>query len=85
MDERARHDRTIRLIESRLEGLAGASERAPRAALRFDREIGAVAAATRHAIALGLISADEADAVWAAVAGRHPDAEWCRAGPRLAA
>ena len=45
----------------------------------------AVAAATRHAIALGLISADEADAVWAAVAGRHPDAEWCRAGPRLAA
>ena len=60
-------------------------ERAPRAALRFDREIGAVAAATRHAIALGLISADEADAVWAAVAGRHPDAEWCRAGPRLAA
>jgi hypothetical protein len=85
MDERARHDRTLRLLEARLEGLAGASERAPLAARRLEREIGAVVAATRHAIELGLISAEEADAVWATVAGRHPDAEWCRSGPRLAA
>ncbi len=84
MDERARHDRTLRLLEARLEALAGACGRAPRGELRFEREIAAAVAATRHAIALGLISADEADAVWAAVAGRHPDAEWC-AGPRLAA
>jgi hypothetical protein len=85
MDERARHDRTLRLLEARLEGLAGASERAPRAELRFEREIGAVVAATRHAIALGLISAEEAGAVWAVVAERHPEAAWCRAGPPLAA
>jgi hypothetical protein len=78
MDARARHDRTLRLLEARLEGLAEACERSPRGERRYEREIAAATAATRHAIDLGLISADEAGAVWAAVSGRHPAAGWCR-------
>ena len=85
MNERSRHDRTIRLLETRLEALAAASERGPRSERRLDREIVAAAAATRHAVALALISRHEADAVWASVARRHPRAQWCRLGPRLAA
>jgi transcription elongation GreA/GreB family factor len=85
MDERSRHDRTIRLLETRLEALAAVSERRPRAEQRLDREIVAAVAATRHAVALALISTDEADAVWGSVARRHPHARWCRLGPRLAA
>ena len=85
MDERSRHDRTIRLLEARLEALAVASERRPRGEQRLDREIVAAVAATRHAVALALISTDEADAVWAAVARRHPHARWCRLGPQIAA
>jgi hypothetical protein len=85
MDERARHDRTLRLLEARLEALAGACERDPRGELRLEREIVAVIAATRHAVALELITSREADGIWAAVARRHPGPAWCRTGPRLAA
>jgi hypothetical protein len=85
MDERTRRDRTLRLLEARLEALAGISEREPRGERRLEREIAAAVAATRHAIELELISAEEAGAVWARVAGRHPDAGWCRTGPPLAA
>jgi hypothetical protein len=82
MDDHARHDRTLRLLEARLDALAGACEHSRRGELRFEREIAAAAAATRHAVDLGLISALEGDAVWAAVAARHPRAAWCRTGPR---
>ena len=85
MDERARHDRTLRLLEARLEALAAACERDPRGERRYEPEIDAAVAATRHAVALGLISAREGDAVWAVVARRHPRAVWCRRGPRLLA
>ena len=81
MDERARHDRTLRLIEARLETLADACERSPQGERRFESEIDATVAATRHAVELGLISAREGDTVWAVVAGRHPRADWCRRGP----
>jgi hypothetical protein len=82
MDDHARHDRTLRLLEARLDALAAACEHSQRGELRFEREIAAAAAATRHAVDLGLISAHEGDAVWAAVAARHPRAAWCRTGPR---
>ncbi len=82
MDERARHDRTLRLLEARLDALADACERAPRGERRFEPEIDAAVAATRHAVALGLINAREADRVWAAVVRRHPRAAWCRRGAR---
>jgi hypothetical protein len=81
MDERARHDRTLRLLEARLEVLADACERSPLGERRFEPEIVAAVAATRHAVALGLISAHEGDTVWAGVARRHPRAVWCRRGP----
>jgi hypothetical protein len=72
-------------LEARLEALAGASERSLTGADRYDRHIQEVKAATRHAVALELISSDEAGAVWAAVAQRHPRAGWCRIGPGIAA
>jgi hypothetical protein len=85
MDELARHDRTLRLLEARLEALADACERAPRGERRFDHEIAAAVAATRHAVELGMISVPEGDTVWADVARRHPHAAWCRRPRRLAA
>jgi hypothetical protein len=85
MDPVSRHDRTMRLLEARLEALAFASERAPVSERRFERQIVATVAATRHAVALELITSDEAGTVWAGVARRHPAAAWCQAGPGLAA
>lgn len=81
----SRHERTVRLLEARLEVLASASERSPTGERRYDHQIHGVAAATRHAVALELISSEEAGAIWAAVAKRHPRAGWCSAWPRLAA
>jgi hypothetical protein len=51
----------------------------------YRHHILAAVAATRHAIDLDLLSPAEADSIWADVAERHPDAGWCRSGPRLAA
>jgi hypothetical protein len=85
MDVHAKHDRTVRLLEARLEGLAAVTERSPRGERRLEREIIATAAATRHAVALELISPDEADAIWRTVARRHPLAAWCQTGFELAA
>ena len=84
MDERSRHDRTARLLEARLEALAIASARAPRGERDFDREIVAAVAATRHAVALELLSFEEAGAIWSAVSQRHPCAAWCRTSPLAA-
>lgn len=81
----SRHDRTVRLLEARLEALALVSQRSPRGERRYEREIVAAVAATRHAVALELISSEEAGAIWATVASRHPQAGWCQAGPQLAA
>ena len=53
--------------------------------VRYEREIIATAAATRHAIELDLITSEEAGSVWRDVADRHPQAGWCRTGPELAA
>lgn len=78
------HDRTVRMLETRLEGLACVGERSPGGRARLDVHVSAVAAATRRAIALELISADEADAIWAQVAKRHPASAWCQAGPLAA-
>lgn len=74
-----RHDRTVRLLEARLEALAAATERHLCAARAHEGEVLALELATRHAIALSVVSADEAMAIWAAVAARHPAVRWCRA------
>ena len=85
MHDRPHHHRTIRLLESRLEALAGASERSLCGPRPLDRRVLAVEAATRHAVELQLLSREEAGAIWAAVARRHPLVRWCQAGPGLAA
>jgi hypothetical protein len=51
MDAPTRHERTLRLLEARLEALAVVTERAPGGARRYDRQIEGVFAATRHAVA----------------------------------
>lgn len=79
-----RHERTVRLLEARLEALAVVSERAPRGERPYDRHILGAAAATRNAIALQLLSPEEAGAIWAGVARRHPAASWCRQAPAFA-
>lgn len=84
MDDRSRHDRTVRLLEARLEALAVASDRVPRGERGLDREIVAAAVATRHAVELEILSSEEAGAIWSAVARRHPAAAWCRASPLAA-
>jgi hypothetical protein len=73
MSPNARHDHTARLLAGRLEELARASERRPaRAEHHLETRVLAALAATRHAIRLGLLTTEEADAIWASVAERHP-------------
>jgi hypothetical protein len=85
MDDHLRHDRTVRLLAARLDALAVASIRSPGGERMYRHHILAAVAATRHAVDLDLLSTAEADAIWAEVAQRHPEAGWCRSGPRLAA
>lgn len=85
MSPDARHDHTARLLAGRLEEIAFASERRPGRDRGLETPVLAALAATRHAVQLGLLTADEADAIWASVAERHPSAGWvgteaCRSG-----
>jgi hypothetical protein len=84
MDAHTRHDRTVRLLAARLESLAVASIRSPGGERVYRDHILAAVAATRHAVALGLLSAEEAGAIWIEVATRHPEARWCATAPDLA-
>lgn len=79
-----KHDRTVRLLEARLEALAVVCERTPGGARSYESHIVDVTAATRHAIALELLSREEAGEIWAEVARRHPGASWCRDLPAFA-
>jgi hypothetical protein len=78
------HGRRLHMLEARLEGLACVCERSPSAPRFLETQVTAVAAATRRAVELDLLTADEAAAVWAAVAVRHPRADWCRSSPLAA-
>jgi hypothetical protein len=78
MSPDARHDHTVRLLAGRLEEIALATERRPAPSPALEVRVLAALAATRHAVQLGLMTADEADAIWAAVADRHPGAPWVR-------
>ncbi len=75
-----RHDRTARLLESRLEVLADRTERSLSGPRSVARDVLAVEAATRHAVALELLSHEEAGEIWAKVAKRHPSVRWCQSG-----
>ena len=84
MNSTARHDRTVRLLADRLETLAVASIRSPGGDRAYRVHILAAVAATRHAVALSLLTPTEAGAIWEEVASRHPEARWCSKGPELA-
>ena len=84
MDDHTRHERTVRLLAARLESLAVASVRSPGGERVYRDHILAAGAATRHAVALELLSAEEAGAIWIEVATRHPEARWCATAPDLA-
>jgi hypothetical protein len=84
MDRDAQHERTLRLLESKLEALAHVSEHSLAAEL-VDAQVDSAVAATRHAVELELISPAEADEIWTRVAERHPEARWCRDRRRRAA
>jgi hypothetical protein len=75
---RAHDGRVARLLETRLEGLAVLSERSACSPVRLERGVVALEAATRHAVALGLLSPSEAARIWAGAARRHPAVRWCR-------
>jgi hypothetical protein len=84
MNTHARHDRTVRLLATRLESLAVASIRSPGGERVYRDHILAAIAATRHAVALDLISPEEASSIWRQVAHSHPEAQWCRTAPDFA-
>jgi hypothetical protein len=83
MDAHTRHDRTVRLLAARLESLAVASIRSPGGERAYRDHILAAVAATRHAVALELLTVEEAGAIWIDVAQRHPEARWCTTAPDL--
>jgi hypothetical protein len=85
MQDHSHHGRTAHLLETRLEALAQASERSSSPQARFDEDVFCVVAATRNAVALDLLSAEEAGAIWAEVRTRHPSAGWTRLDADLAA
>ncbi len=80
MNPHTRHDRTVRLLAARLEEIALAGERAGTLDRDLEPRLLGAVAATRHAVRLELLSAEEADAIWHDVAARHPAARWARAG-----
>ena len=66
--------------------MAGLTERSLSGPRSVEIQVLALEAATRHAVDLDLFSRDEAGALWAEVAERHPAVPWCRDGcPGLAA
>jgi hypothetical protein len=87
MTSSKRHDRTVRLLEGGLEGIAQTAERMHRGGR--DPELGVslarVAAATRNAVRLELITPGEAEAIWRTAAERHPSVRLDGAGPPRAA
>lgn len=74
------HERTVRQLAARLEAVAGVTERSLAGARPLAPQVLALEAATRHAVELGVLARDEAEAIWAEVADRHPGVAWCRAG-----
>ena len=67
-----RSERTERLLTMRLEELARALERARAPRLAAGRLLELASAATLNAVALELVTAERAEAVWSAARERHP-------------
>jgi hypothetical protein len=85
MRDGPKHDRTVRLLTAQLEAIAVVGERRPVQPSDLDPYVQRTAAATRNAVRLSIITSEEAEAIWTAVAQRHPATPWARLGPLLAA
>lgn len=72
MTERARRERTERLLARRLEELAGSLERSGAAGVVVGRRLELASAATERAVQLRLLSERRATAIWAEATERHP-------------
>ena len=79
------HDRTVRLLAAELEAVAFARERATLRACDLETQILRLATATRNAVTLEVISAEEADRIWTSAVEQHPSVAWRPAGLPLAA
>jgi hypothetical protein len=73
MTQRARCERTERILIARLEELARALERSGAPNPAITQLLGSASIATMNAVALNLISADAADEIWRDAAERHPE------------
>ena len=71
MTEKARRERTERILASRLEELAGSLERSG-AGGAAERRLELASAATHRAIELRLLDGSRAAAIWADATRRHP-------------
>jgi len=71
MTPQVRNDRTVRLLSQRLDELACRLERGC-ARRPVAHQLERVSVATRHAIRLELISAEEAASIWARARKTHP-------------
>ena len=65
-------DRISHVLSMRLEELAYIAERSGAAAPAIARLLEAASVATMHAVALDLMTAPQADAIWREVEERHP-------------
>jgi hypothetical protein len=72
MTERARRERTERLLARRLEELGESLERSGAADPVVERRLELASAATERAVALRLLSERRATAIWSEAARRHP-------------
>jgi hypothetical protein len=69
----ARSERAARILETRLEQLAAAAERAgPAGETLLRRRIELALGATQHAVEMELLSDAEAAEIWAEAERRHP-------------
>jgi hypothetical protein len=72
MTEKARRERTERLLASRLEELGESLERSGAPGPAVERRLELASAATARAVELRLLSRPRAAAIWADATRRHP-------------
>jgi hypothetical protein len=72
MTRRVKAERTARLLQARLEALGHVNDRAPIPARTLAAELARTELATQRAVELHLLTAPQADEIWARSRLRHP-------------
>ncbi|MDX6504443.1 MAG: hypothetical protein QOE29_1568 [Gaiellaceae bacterium] len=72
MTRRGNAERTARLLQARLEALGHVHERAPIPARTLAAELARTELATQRAVELHLLTAPQAEEIWARSRARHP-------------